>query len=110
MKAPHVPALLALVGAAGLFWWGTQASGGTPPPDQQEPTGSRAADLHALGFAGSQVHLAPAGPGNVLLPHRYPNGIGDNITLMIESGFLPLRIPRGDDWSFFTRPPSEANL
>lgn len=103
-------AALALAGAAALFWWGTQASGGTPPPDEQDPTGSRAADLHALGFAGSQVHLAPSGPGNVLLPHRYPNGIGGNITRLIESGFLPLRIPSGGDWDFFTRPPADANL
>ena len=108
-KGQHL-AVLALGGAAALFWWGTQASGGAPPPDEQDPTGSRAADLHALGFAGSQVHLAPSGPGNVYLPHRYPNGIGGNITALIQSGFLPLRIPGGGDWSFFTRPPADANL
>lgn len=101
-------ALLGLAAAAALFWWGTQASGGAQVPDEQDPTGARARDLHGLGFAGSQVHLAP-GPG-VLLPHRYPNGIGDNITVLINSGFQSLRIPSGDDWAFFTRPPSEANL
>lgn len=108
-KAKHGAVLLAVGGAAALFWWGTQASGGAAVQEYAEP-GDRYPDFHRLGFAGSQTHLAESGPGHVLLPHRYPSGIGENITVLINSGFQALRIPRGGQFDYFLSPPGEAQL
>jgi hypothetical protein len=107
VKGGHAVLILAI--AAGvLFWWGGQASGGTLAPGTDERTG--AGDDFSLGFAGSQPHLAPCLTGNVTLPHRYPAGIGDNITVLINSGLEALKIPHQADMAWFVKPPSEAVL
>jgi hypothetical protein len=44
----------------------------------------------------------------VNLPHRYPNVSGGNITCLIHHGLSPLRMSKGMDQKWITRPPSEV--
>jgi hypothetical protein len=108
VKGAHVAAGLALLGAGFLFYCANQSAGGSNVPGEQD-SGRRMRDhLAQLGFPGAQVHLAPSGPGNVLLPHRYPTGIGDNITNMIATGFQGLMIPHQGEFDWYGSPPSQA--
>jgi hypothetical protein len=44
----------------------------------------------------------------VNLPHRYPTASGSNITCLIHHGLSPLRMSKGMDQRWITRPPAEV--
>jgi hypothetical protein len=44
----------------------------------------------------------------VTLPHRYPQVSGGNITALIHHGWSPLRMSKGMDSRWITRPPAEV--
>jgi hypothetical protein len=71
---------------------------------------------------GGFAHGAPMGnmqpseystPPNSLIPvknmpHRYPTVPGSNITCLIHHGLSPLRMSKGMDQKWITRPPAEV--
>jgi hypothetical protein len=69
------------------------------------------------GFAnGTPVGMKPSEystPENSLvpvvnLPHRYPTVPGGNVTCLIHHGLSPLRMSKGMDQKWITRPPAEV--
>jgi len=55
-------------------------------------------------FSTAENSLCPV----VNLPHRYPNVSGGNITAIIHRGWSPLRMSKGMDQRWITKPPAEA--
>lgn len=45
--------------------------------------------------------------GAVILPHRYPQVAGQEITTLIQYGMAPLFRPRPQDFDWYASPPSE---
>jgi hypothetical protein len=55
-------------------------------------------------YMSPENHIVPV----VNLPHRYPNVSGGNITCLIHHGLSPLKMSKGMDQKWITRPPAEV--
>jgi len=65
----------------------------TPPPGVIDPS------VHHVGLFGL-----------VYTPHRYPAACGNDISVLIHRGYGTMALPRSDEFSWMSMPPSEAEL
>lgn len=65
----------------------------TPPPGVPDPS------VH---------HIGPY--DLVYTPHRYPSGCGNDISVLIHRGYSTMMLPRSDEMTWLSAPPSEAEL
>ena len=65
----------------------------TPPPGVPDPS------VH---------HLGPY--GLVYTPHRYPAACGNDISVLIHRGYQTMALPREDEFTWMSAPPSEDEL
>jgi hypothetical protein len=109
LSGGHALVLIAAGAAAvALIWAGVRRSPGgglkvparatedvppfTPPPGHP--------------VLGTFEHLGAV----VVSPHRYPVGMGGEITALINGGFATLRIPHSKDMTWLTCPPGNEDL
>jgi hypothetical protein len=60
--------------------------------------------MHETEYSTDKNSIVPT----VKMPHRYPNVSGGNITCLIHHGLSPLRMSKGMDQRWITRPPAEV--
>ena len=65
----------------------------TPPPGVPDPS------VH---------HVGPY--DLVYTPHRYPAACGNDISVLIHRGYATMALPRTDEMTWLSAPPSEADL
>jgi hypothetical protein len=112
MQRKHWAALTVAAALAVLIAWqvlGPGRTGGfSQPPKQPAPDDdlARLTDPHPDHPRFCQPHQHHA--GYVYTPHRYPRGVGGEITSAIHRGFSSMRIPNERDVQWLIAPPSEV--
>ena len=105
----YVPFVVAGVGLALLLgYFATLSVNVQTYPDVEITAGGgfahgNAINMHETEYSTPENSLVPV----VNLPHRYPIVPGGNITCLIHHGLSPLRMSKGMDQRWITRPPAD---
>jgi hypothetical protein len=91
---------------------GGQGAGDLAAPGRQPAPLDDIARFTGYSSDGHPGHVCPAADhhaGYVYTKHRYPRGVGGELSAVIHHGFSPMRVPSGTpDEQWITAPPSEV--
>lgn len=109
LSGAHALVLVAAgVAAVALIWAGVRRSpgGGLKVPARSTEDVPPFTPPPGHPVLGTFDHLGAV----VVSPHRYPAGMGGEITALINGGFPTLRIPHEKDMTWLTCPPTGDEL